>query len=232
MKRLVFVTVCAIAIAMGMQMSAIAAEWTDMTNSEWIISPHGEIDVTGQDQVAFDIYFNNNYGWFDAIGFDISLMLDLDELTVHYNPDPPSTPFDPPQYYEVYYTYEDMNGHKFQAASTYNGRFQDFIAPNAFMVAGLSFDDVWIAPGMNHMATAIFDVLNPDAPDGNVDADVYVLANDPKLAKGFMDQDQNVHYVGTDSTINADITAVPIPAAVWLLGSGLLGLIGIRRKTC
>ena len=28
-----------------------------------------------------------------------------------------------------------------------------------------------------------------------------------------------------------DFAAVPIPAAIWLLGSGLLGLIGIRRKT-
>ena len=28
-----------------------------------------------------------------------------------------------------------------------------------------------------------------------------------------------------------DVTAVPIPGAVWLLGSGLLGLIGFRKKT-
>jgi len=36
----------------------------------------------------------------------------------------------------------------------------------------------------------------------------------------------DVAYVG------AAINAVPVPAAVWLFGSGLLGLIGIaRRKT-
>ena len=28
----------------------------------------------------------------------------------------------------------------------------------------------------------------------------------------------------------ADVAPVPIPAALWLLGSGLLGLIGIRRN--
>jgi len=35
-----------------------------------------------------------------------------------------------------------------------------------------------------------------------------------------------------DSTFsgNFTITAVPVPAALWLLGSGLLGLIGIRRR--
>jgi hypothetical protein len=30
--------------------------------------------------------------------------------------------------------------------------------------------------------------------------------------------------------VTADPTAVPIPAAAWLLGSGLLGLVGIRRR--
>ena len=33
-------------------------------------------------------------------------------------------------------------------------------------------------------------------------------------------------------TITADVSAVPIPAAAWLFGSGLLGLVGVaRRKT-
>lgn len=33
-------------------------------------------------------------------------------------------------------------------------------------------------------------------------------------------------------TVTADVSAVPVPAAVWLFGSGLLGLIGVaRRKT-
>ena len=29
---------------------------------------------------------------------------------------------------------------------------------------------------------------------------------------------------------NADVTVVPVPAAVWLFGSGLLGLVGIARR--
>ncbi|MBT8347954.1 MAG: hypothetical protein KJP24_00695 [Sulfurovum sp.] len=32
------------------------------------------------------------------------------------------------------------------------------------------------------------------------------------------------------SSYSLDITAVPVPAAVWLFGSGLLGLIGIARR--
>ncbi|NVN98839.1 MAG: VPLPA-CTERM sorting domain-containing protein [Geobacteraceae bacterium] len=27
-----------------------------------------------------------------------------------------------------------------------------------------------------------------------------------------------------------EVTATPIPAAAWLLGSGLLGLVGVRRR--
>ena len=38
----------------------------------------------------------------------------------------------------------------------------------------------------------------------------------------------NVNYVGAQVNVNA----VPVPAAVWLFGSGLIGLVGIaRRKT-
>ena len=33
-----------------------------------------------------------------------------------------------------------------------------------------------------------------------------------------------------DSTLRIDISTVPIPAAAWLLGSGLLGLLALRRR--
>ncbi len=29
---------------------------------------------------------------------------------------------------------------------------------------------------------------------------------------------------------NGDVAAIPVPAAVWLFGSGLLGLIGVARN--
>ena len=35
---------------------------------------------------------------------------------------------------------------------------------------------------------------------------------------------------GMDYDITSNRAAVPVPAAVWLLGSGLMGLIGMRRK--
>jgi hypothetical protein len=45
--------------------------------------------------------------------------------------------------------------------------------------------------------------------------------------------DDNAVNISPDQVIgldNVNVTATPIPAAAWLLGSGLLGLVGMRRK--
>jgi len=38
-------------------------------------------------------------------------------------------------------------------------------------------------------------------------------------------------FSGGEIDAFADVAAVPVPAAAWLLGSGLLGLVGLRRRT-
>jgi hypothetical protein len=53
--------------------------------------------------------------------------------------------------------------------------------------------------------------------------------------------DTSVTFLGADSydvnfsdgsVLQVDVTVIPVPSAVWLFGSGLLGLVGIaRRKT-
>jgi hypothetical protein len=40
----------------------------------------------------------------------------------------------------------------------------------------------------------------------------------------------NSQSFATNATVTYDYTPTPIPAAVWLLGSGLMGLFGLRRK--
>jgi len=42
--------------------------------------------------------------------------------------------------------------------------------------------------------------------------------------------DAFLDYVKFKSEITYDIAAVPVPAAVWLMGSGLIGLLGFQRR--
>ena len=48
---------------------------------------------------------------------------------------------------------------------------------------------------------------------------------DPNMVT-FHDADLSIAKMGSSSTLSP----VPVPAAVWLLGSGLLGLVGMRRR--
>jgi hypothetical protein len=59
----------------------------------------------------------------------------------------------------------------------------------------------------------------------------YVYPNGSTIDNGFGYSDSYYLFGLIDSvTTNANPSAVPIPGAVWLLGSGLLGLIGFKKK--
>ena len=57
--------------------------------------------------------------------------------------------------------------------------------------------------------------------DGNM-SELVLAYNDNALGTGDGDFD--------DMLVRAEFSAVPVPAAVWLFGSGLLGLMGIARR--
>ena len=57
--------------------------------------------------------------------------------------------------------------------------------------------------------------------DGNM-SELVLAYNDNALGTGDSDFD--------DMLVRAEFSAVPVPAAVWLFGSGLLGLIGMARR--
>ena len=115
---------------------------------------------------------------------------------------------------------------------------------NAALVAGLTtaglseipiFDvtglmrDIIANPGgygLTNVTEACIDPFNPNAPgscitDWMLDSDEYMFWDDVHPTRA-------VHGIFADEIRH--VAWVPIPAAMWLFGSGLLGLIGIARR--
>ena len=75
--------------------------------------------------------------------------------------------------------------------------------------AGNPTDNIWTQLGVGTAA----------APDNTASVDFNILVLSPAGGAGFFD------------SIEANqVSAVPVPAAVWLFGSGLLGLVGVARR--
>ena len=74
--------------------------------------------------------------------------------------------------------------------------------------------------------TEIFSGQGPDQKDTGLLTALGLPDNTPFDFFGFSIESVNGTVVSTD-IVN---TAVPVPAAVWLFGSGLLGLVGIARR--
>lgn len=213
MKRVTMILLCAL---------ALVAAYSPAFASYWYFSPNGEVDVTGQSQISFDLYFYNNSGsTFNAISWDTLIQVDTTELTpnyYYYDEDD--------QGYSVVMRYTDSRGRTFGNSFWYGGQLEGQV----FWVAGQTLSAyVTIAQGANLMATITFDILNPDALNGIVLADLITIADTG--AYGFQDND-GVRLYGDASTLNPDIgvSSVPLPGAAWLLGSGIVGLLGIRRR--
>lgn len=81
-------------------------------------------------------------------------------------------------------------------------------------------------PAAGGGTTEIFTGTGPDTKSDYLLAALGVDLSTPFEFFGFTIESANGNVVGTD-IIN---TAVPVPAAVWLFGSGLLGLVGIARR--
>jgi len=98
-----------------------------------------------------------------------------------------------------------------------------------YEVAGGPFIDqsVFINNGLDQNAVGS---LTFDLVDG---MDFYVVASMGASAQnGFADASNTLTMQFVDDTglVAASVSAVPVPAAVWLFGSGLIGLVGIARR--
>ena len=92
-----------------------------------------------------------------------------------------------------------------------------------------SFDsfDYTAVPAPGGTTTEIFSGQGPDIKNSELLTNLGVPTNTPFEFFGFTIESANGNVVSTD-IINTQ--AVPVPAAVWLFGSGLLGMVGIARR--
>lgn len=179
------------------------------------ISPTGQIDTSGNvtgDDVSVTISLDTT----DIVGqyvdsAEFELDLDLTEVAEQHGAKEP---------FPIIGVTWGMG-----FASLANNLTGDILKVTGWLATGY-----YILPsGTIPVATVTLDLVNPPGPwDGS---DVILLQ-----AKSF----QNLHdyYYGTYYTIDSDIAGpdygstavIPIPGAIYLLASGLIGLIGLRRR--
>ncbi len=64
-------------------------------------------------------------------------------------------------------------------------------------------------------------------PSGKIDLLGFTIN---QITLSLNDMEQSDNFVRIKTTLTVDATPTPIPGAIWLLGTGLLGLVGFRRK--
>lgn len=65
---------------------------------------------------------------------------------------------------------------------------------------------------------------------GDFTTPILVATFDQRGGELTFDDDGNLYFVAEDQLSIVKLSSVPIPAAVWMFGSGLIGLIGIARR--
>ena len=116
-------------------------------------------------------------------------------------------------------------------STTFVGPYEEwdggFYVPDWYGVGGLDWDldagTYWVA--FEARAGQDFDGSMPTTVSNPMDRYAYYSSSNPAY---YQEWSGNTWGFRIDGSLTP--STVPIPGAVWLLGSGLIGLVGIRRK--
>lgn len=98
----------------------------------------------------------------------------------------------------------------------------DSLSPNqGWNSLSIAFHSDYVTVGINNNYMNIFNGLYHNPSNFMVLGDALVQGSDGQ---------PNINYYVDNIKAVSQTAPVPIPAAVWLLGSGLVGLVGVRRK--
>jgi len=123
----------------------------------------------------------------------------------------------------------------FESATTL-GTFTDFISASNFFVVGPApnASTVWAQTFNATTQTGIGSfTIDPGAAWGSVASGQIVLSYDlfsRSPVDALFNPDTDTLSNGNLLTASASVTVVPLPAAVWLFGSALVGLAGFARR--
>ena len=184
---------------------------TNVNANTWSLDPIGSLEVTAGQEISFDLMFTASETLY-VDGWDLEFTFDQAEMLAVWDDSGPlplqdwKVSFNTAVADKLLVNVDNSTGY-YRAAA---GNLSSYYTINNGETVTF--------------ATLFFDVTSLDLFDGI--ADLSLLAQ-----SGNFGLSEFTAIFNLNAADGADIGApVPVPAAVWLLGSGLLGIIGIRRK--
>jgi hypothetical protein len=112
--------------------------------------------------------------------------------------------------------------------ATWSGN-QALLGSETFTVPSGGTGYVNLSYSLAQSQSLVSEILSSSA-SGNEAVSLYLMATNPNLGMIIFSGGQGQALPTLSFEVDS-VTPTPIPAAVWLLGSGLLGLFGLKRKT-